>query len=360
MSGWPHRTTVEAAWVGQPGLSRVLAAGWGLFAFVDVMTRLRVYENAGIALGVSLVLDPIIFLLAAALYVILDRLRFEGRITLRALPWILGMSLTASAVVVAAGSFIRTRFGLDIAAWSWTEAALISLVHYFLIFTIWSLICFWMKAELARQAERQRAIQAETNALRIELQRLRLQLDPHFLFNALTGIGEEIPDHPDAALAMLRDLSTFLRQSLTGIDVTIATVGAEADALASYLRVQEARFGARLKARLAVGATAATRRIPSFLLQPLVENAITYGRREPHLEVSVDIQAEGGTLTAVVTNTGLLASAADTVSRSGIGLANIRRRLALHYPDRHRFDLSQQGASVVARLILEGDPCSVS
>lgn len=360
MSGWPYRTTVEAAWVGQPGLSRVLAAGWGLFAFVDVMTRLRVYENAGAALAVSLVLDPIIFLLAAALYTIHDRLRFEGRITLPALPWIMGLSLAAAATVVAAGSFIRTRFDLGMATWSWTEAALITLVHYFLIFTIWSLICFWMKAELARQTERQRAIQAEANVLRVELQRLRLQLDPHFLFNALTGIGEEIPEHPEAALAMLRDLSTFLRQSLSGMDVTIATAGAEADALASYLRVQQARFGTRLTARVTIDDIAATRRIPSFLLQPLVENAIAYGRREPSLDLAVDIRAEGDRLTATVTNCGLLAPPGDTAGRSGIGLANIRRRLALHYPDRHSFDLTQRGTTVVANLVLEGEPCSVS
>jgi signal transduction histidine kinase len=360
MSGREHHITVDAAWVGGPGAGRVLAAGWALFAFVDVMTRLRVYENASVALGVSLVLDPIIFLLAAALHAIHDRLRFEGRITLDALPWIIGLSLAAAAVVVAAGLIIRSHFGLGIANWSWHDAALIALVHYFLIFTIWSLICFWMKAELARQAERQRAIQAEANALRIELQRLRLQLDPHFLFNALTGIGEEIQENPDAALAMLRDLSTFLRQSLNSIEVTIATVGAEAEALASYLRVQEARFGARLTTRLDIEPAALPRRIPSFLLQPLVENAIAYGRREPRLEVAVTIGAEGPALRVVITNTGTLGPPQDSGSRGGIGLANVRRRIALHYPGRHAFTLAQQGGAVVATLTLEGEPCSAS
>ncbi len=359
MSGQAQRSTADAAWVGRPGFGRVLASGWGLFAFVDVMTRLRVYENAGVALGVSLLLDPLIFLLAAALYAIHDRLRFEGRITLPALPWILGLSLAAAAVVVAAGSFIRTRFDLGIATWSWSEAALLSFVHYFLIFTIWSLICFWMKAELARQVEHERAAQAEANALRIELQRLRLQLDPHFLFNALNGIGEEVPEHPDVAVAMLRDLSIFLRQSLNGIDVTVATVGDEADALAAYLRVQRARFGARLAARLEVEPAVATRRIPSFLLQPLVENAIAHGRREPGLDITIDIRGKGRTLIIVIANTGTLAGGGGVAGRRGIGLANVRRRLALHYPGRHDFTLSEEGAMVVARLALEGDPCSV-
>lgn len=354
----PPRANLQGGWVRRPGLWRVLAAGWGVFAVIDVMTRLRLYEDAAVALGVSLLLDPLIFLLAAGLFLAHDRLGFEGRITWRALPWILGLSLAASGMVVLVGSLIRSRFGLGMAGWGPGEAVAIIMVHYFLIFTIWSLVCFWIKAEIARQAEAERALEAEGQALRTELQRLRLQLDPHFLFNALNGIGEEIPEHPKAALAMLRDLSTFLRQSLTGMDVTIATVAAEAEALASYLRVQEARFGARLTARVEFDAVAGRQPIPSFLLQPLVENAIKHGRREPRLEIAVAIRAEGDALHIAVTNTGALVPAAVTEGRTGIGLANIRRRLALHYPGRHAFTLAEAGGQVAARLTLEGAPCS--
>ncbi|MBS7789778.1 histidine kinase [Roseococcus sp. SDR] len=350
------RAPLPGTWVRRPGLWRVLAAGWGVFAVIDVMTRLRLYEDAAVALGVSLLLEPLIFLLAAGLFLAYERLGFEGRITWRALPWILGLSLAASGLVVAVGSLIRSRFELAMAGWGPNEAVAIVMVHYFLIFTIWSLICFWLKAEMARQAEAERALEAEAQALRTELQRLRLQLDPHFLFNALNGIAEEVPEHPAAALVMLRDLSTFLRQSLTGMDVTLATVADEAEALASYLRIQEARFGARLTARVAFDPAAGACAIPSFLLQPLVENAIKHGRRDPRLEVHVEIQARPGALEIRVANTGTLMPPA--AGRAGIGLANIRRRLALHFPGRHAFVLGQEGPQVVARLTLEGAPCS--
>lgn len=350
----PDLPAPQGGWVRRPGLWRVLAAGWGVFAVLDVMTRLRIYEDATIALGVSLVLEPLIFLLAAGLFLAYDRLGFEGRITWRALPWILGLSLAAAGLVLGAGTLIRTRFQLGMAGWGPEERVAIVWVHYFLIFTVWSLVCFWIKAEIARQAEAERALEAEAQALRTELQRLRLQLDPHFLFNALNGIGEEIPENPKAALAMLRDLSTFLRQSLTGMDVTIATVADEAEALASYLRIQEARFGARLTARVAFDDAAGPRPMPSFLLQPLVENAIKHGRREPCLEVAVEIRARGDALEIRVANTGALTE----TGRAGIGLANIRRRAALHYPGRHGFALAEEGAQVVARLTLEGAPCS--
>jgi hypothetical protein len=359
MSGTAHRSRIESAWAGLPPGRRVEVTGWGLFAFVDVMTRVTVYESVGAAIALSLALAPLLFLLAAALRLAFDRLGLEGRVTLPVLPWLTGLSLAAAVVVVAAGFVLRTAFGLDIAAWSRGEAILMSLIYYFMIFTVWSVICFWMKAELARQAERERAVEAEANALRTELQRLRLQLDPHFLLNALNGIGEEIPENPDAAVAMLRDLATFLRQSLAGIDVTIVAVGTEAEALASYLRVQEARFGRRMTARLEVDVAAAARRIPSFLLQPLVENAIEHGRRASTLEVTVAIRAREDGIEAVVTNTGTLDPVSDTRGRTGIGLANVRRRLALHYPGRHDFRLWQQDGTVVARLALDGEPCSV-
>lgn len=352
------RDMPQGGWVRRPGLWRVLVAGWGVFVFLDVMTRLRVYDDPWIAIAVSLVIDPLILPLAGGLFLAYDRLGFEGRITWRALPWILGLSLAAAGVVAAVGSLVRDILDVGMGDWAPREAVVIVLVHFFLIFTIWSLLCFWIKAEVARQAEAERALQAEGQALRTELQRLRLQLDPHFLFNALNGIGEEIPEHPEAALAMLRDLSTFLRQSLTGMDVTIATVADEAEALASYLRVQEARFGTRLTARLEFDAAAGTRPIPSFLLQPLVENAVKHGRRAPRLEVAVAIRAVAEALDIRVTNTGALAPAAPAEGRAGIGLANIRRRLALHYPGRHAFTLEEEGEHVVARLTLQGAPCS--
>src|SRR5208282_3514673 len=101
------------------------------------------------------------------------------------------------------------------------------LTHYSLALAGWSLCYFWVYTELAEQAEHRRAMRAEAEALRAELEELRLQLDPHFLFNALNGVAEEIPERPTAALAMLSDLTAYLRHSLDGIKQTVVTVEAE-------------------------------------------------------------------------------------------------------------------------------------
>ena len=107
-----------------------------------------------------------------------------------------------------------------------------------------------------------------------------------FLFNALNGVAEEIPEHPAAALDMLRNLTAYLRHSLDGINHTVVTVSTPRwEGLMAYLAVQKARFGDRLHTHLDVAPEAKRmRRIASFLLQPLVENAVKHGHRDPGLD----------------------------------------------------------------------------
>lgn len=341
-----------------PGLRRLQAAALVVFVLVDVTAHVSVYGSLGAALGVASLLEPVMLGLAMALLALFNRGPVEPRITPRILPRIVGLSLVAAVIVTAAAHLLRGFFALDFDPRAAPRGMLTALIYYFLIFVIWSVICFWTRSEIARQAERERAAKAEAQALRAELERLRLQIDPHFLFNALNGIGEEIPENPDAALGMLRNLSLFLRHSLAGIEAPVATVAAEAEALSAYLRVQQARFGDRLKLHLDVAPEAAAQHLPSLLLQPLVENAIKHGRRDPVLEVRIAILRVGDVLEVLVSNPGALPLEGE--GRTGVGLANIRSRLALHYPGRHSFDLRALDGMVTAQLRLEGEPCSAS
>ncbi|HLM11464.1 MAG TPA: sensor histidine kinase, partial [Reyranella sp.] len=120
-------------------------------------------------------------------------------------------------------------------------------------------------------------------------------------------------------------------------------------------------FGERLRTHIHVEHAAGARRIASFLLQPLVENAVKYGRRDDGLDVHIDIRTAGDVLHIQIENTGTLAeAAASRRRRSGIGLENVRRRLDLHYPGRHAFTLAEADNKVMAKLTLEGEPCSGS
>jgi LytS/YehU family sensor histidine kinase len=160
---------------------------------------------------------------------------------------------------------------------------------------------------------------------------------------------------------MLRNLTGYLRHSLDSINQTVVTVSFEVGGLSAYLGVQKARFGERLKTTIDVTPEAAQRRMASFLLQPLVENAVKHGRRENGLELRVDIRAEGEALHVLIENTGILAEPnGSRPRRPGIGLENVRRRLDLHYPQRHKFTLGSSRNTVIATLVLEGEPCSGS
>ena len=354
--------TVGAWWTGRLSVFwRAQIVGWGLFFLVDLVNRLLTYRSFGIALSITLLITPCLVVVSAGMRTVYTSQAFNNRLTPHSIALIGVLSAGAAAIVVAVVFVFRRALDWEMPYWGPLEAVVVPWIHYTLTLAGWSLCYFWIHAEMAEQAEHQHAVRAEAEALRLELEELRLQLDPHFLFNALNGVAEEIPEHPAAALAMLRNLTTYLRNSLDGIKQTIVTVDAEVEGLSAYLGVQRARFGERLRTRIHVEHAAGGRRIASFLLQPLVENAVKYGRREDGLDVHIDIRAEGDALHIQIDNTGTLEETAGSRRRrSGIGLENVRRRLDLHYPGRHAFTLGDDGNKVVATLTLEGEPCSGS
>jgi LytS/YehU family sensor histidine kinase len=192
----------------------------------------------------------------------------------------------------------------------------------------------------------------------MELQLLRFQLDPHFLFNTLNGIVSEIPPHPGTAMEMVGELSSYLRYSLDHRHQLLTKLAVELDAIQAYLRIQQARFGKRLETSIEATHEARESLVPSFLLQPLVENAFKHGFAPDAsmwtLQISAAIQ--DGRLRVEVINTGEL----DTHGGAhGVGLDTIRRRLEIHYPNRHRFDIRSKESLVTATLEMEGAPCSV-
>jgi len=354
-----------ARWNGLSLFWRAQLAGWGLFSIVNIMAQRVAFHSYPVAFARTGLILLCLVSISTAMHAVYVSRRFESRVSITgmaliALLSLLGALATATMILVVH----------DVLPWivppdsPSIEEFFIPFVYYFFVLTGWSLAYFWLRAEMAEQAQHRKAMQAQAETLRAELEQLRLQLDPHFLFNALNGVAEEIPEHPAAALDMLRNLTAYLRHSLDGINHTVVTVEGEVAGLMAYLGVQKARFGDRLHTRLDMMPEATQCRIASFLLQPLVENAVKHGRRDDGLDLRVDIRLVGETLHVEVENTGTL----DTTGRAaprprpGIGLENVRRRLALHYPDRHAFTLREVGAragdeKVIATLELRGEPC---
>jgi len=328
-----------------------------LFAILDVATRWTVYGDATFALALSAMLTPLVILLARGIALTLDTLGVEARLTIRSLGLVLPLCMLGALVMVAVGIGIRSRVGgpmtPDRAA---SEDMLATGFYFFMIFSSYCLIRFWVHTEAARRREAERAARAEAEALRAELQRLRLQLNPHVLLNALNGIMETVEREPEDARGVIEDLAVFLRHVLDDRRGMVTTVGEEIDALSAYLGVQSSRFAGQMSTILDVDANALSQPIAGFLLQPLVENAVEHRVSAVSAQVSVTLRSKSDIMQIEVRNPGRLCR--EGPAGMGIGLANVRERLALHYPGRHSFDLCEDAGDVVAVLTLEGVPCS--
>ena len=192
-----------------------------------------------------------------------------------------------------------------------------------------------------------------------ELRALRAQINPHFLFNALTTIGHLIESAPDRALSTLLRLTELLRRVLRS-DGRFSTLGAEISLVAAYLEVEQARFEERLTVEIDVPASLYAATIPPLLLQPLVENAIKHGivpfRRRGRLILHAHLERPGGGDGALVVTVqdsgpGLADAHGDARRRAGVGLNNIEERLTRMYGDDASLRLSSKaGVGTTAEL----------
>src|SRR5207237_1191282 len=165
-------------------------------------------------------------------------------------------------------------------------------------------------------------------AAEAELRALRAQVNPHFLFNALTTIGYLIQTAPERALGTLMRLSGLCRGVLVEAEEFV-TIGEELDLVEAYLDIERARFEDRLRVRIDVPWELRRIRIPALVIQPLVENAIKHGISECLAGGEVRISArllESECLVSVI-DTGLGVTESTIERRGGLGLSNIEQRL---------------------------------
>ena len=223
----------------------------------------------------------------------------------------------------------------------------------------WSGLYFGINYYLLLEKQSDQLLRLETQASSAQLAMLRYQLNPHFLFNTLNSISTLVLlKQTDQANAMLSRLSSFLRYTLVNEPTGQVTVEQEVETLKLYLDIEKMRFEHRLRPRFHIDPAAAGARLPSLLLQPLVENAIKYAvtPQEEGADISVDARKVGDRVVITVTDTGPGSDSSYTVraeQSTGVGLANIRDRLAQAYGAEHRFETQtniQGGFSVTIEI----------
>ena len=335
-------------------------AGLCLLIAIGIPLRSTLIPTTRGAAIVTLLIEPAALLIVLFLRPLLLDVRDGSTLLRRALLANIVMCVAAAGVLTTWAKFVTTYSGHTVPSWSNLQSWVAPCAYYTIVFASWGLAHFWISAEIVARNERQRAIAAEAEALKAELHHLRHQLDPHFLFNALNGIATEIPHHPKAAVVMVRELADYLRYSLDQRNMAISPFFAEIDAARSYLEVQKARFGRDLQFHLNADKMSRAQVTPPYLLQPLIENAVKHGLKTGirPLDIAVEATSDGLAMSISVSSNGTLRDDWRTSGNPGVGLSVLQRRLELHYPERHSFDMNQNGDRVIAEIRLQGAPCS--
>ena len=208
----------------------------------------------------------------------------------------------------------------------------------------WSALYYSINFFIMLEEQSDRLLRLESQASNAQLAMLRYQLNPHFLFNTLNSISTLVLlKQTDRANAMLSRLSSFLRYTLVNESTGTVTLAQEVETLKLYLEIEKMRFEDRLRPHFDIDRAAADAHLPSLLLQPLIENAIKYAvtPQEQGADIAVEARLQGDRLIITVADTGPGADALYNVraaQSTGVGLANIRDRLAQAYGDNHRFE----------------------
>jgi sensor histidine kinase YesM len=201
-------------------------------------------------------------------------------------------------------------------------------------------------------------VEARALAQTAQLTALRLQLNPHFLFNTLNAISSLIvTGRNQAGEAMLSKLCDFLRTALAADGSGTTSLGEELESLQTYLDIEAIRFGDRLTVEFACPEELADVPVPNFILQPLVENAVKHAVAPTSRPVIVRVAArkDSGDLLLSVSDNG---GSPVTSGGTGVGLANTRRRLEVIYGVRGRLETiaHEEGFMAIIRLPLATDP----
>lgn len=337
--------------------------GWLAFSSFSAVTGL-LYGRDWLYLAPAFIYAPVGMLLTWPLRW-LFRVFWEKPLALQVTIAALASSTVAVAFAIAR-IYIYTRFFPESMAevTDWREY-LWEIVFTLYVMIAWSTLYFGVKYYRMSKQQKDRVLKAKAIAHQAQLKMLRYQLNPHFLFNTLNAISTLIlSERNENANRMLSRLSAFLRYSLDSDPMQKVTLKQELDALNLYLNIEKLRFDSRLHLQFDVSQQASQMRVPSLILQPLIENAIKYAIAPKEDGGTIRIAAEvefDQRLKIVVEDDGPgvdLESIKTHADGRGVGLANVRERLRVLYGDGQSFELNNaqpHGLRVTMRIPSEHD-----
>ena len=200
-----------------------------------------------------------------------------------------------------------------------------------LIGTISTFTLLWYSQQTEKETALRRS-EMEKLAKDAELVKLRQQLQPHFLFNSLNSIGALVKSNPEKARQMLQQLSDFLRGTMRKDEHQLTSIKDELEQLNLYLEIEKVRFGYRLQTKIECSTELLAIKIPAFILQPLVENAIKFGLYDTLDEVLIDVNFQrNAQLLRIQIQNPYDETTFESLQGTGFGLSSIKKQLYLLY-----------------------------
>lgn len=280
-----------------------------------------------------------------------------------------GLHLLASIAVAAMGLFLAYVVSLLVQSADWMEPLTMGMLvkglprfyrayfHTNLLF-MWAVVAAFHGLRIYRKykAREVEAARLETRFAEAQNLALRMQLQPHFLFNTLNSISALVHANPDGADDMIGRLGDFLRMTLDASPDQMVPLRKELAFIQAFLAIEQVRFQERLRIDLEVPHELQDLRVPSLILQPLVENALKHGLADrPGVgTLSLRARRESAALILEVQDDG----EGYVPGREGVGLANVRSRLELVFKGRHRMDIlgaPGHGTLITLRLPLDSN-----
>jgi signal transduction histidine kinase len=273
------------------------------------------------------------------------RYRVDRQAWRRALPLHLLAGTAFSAAWSAYHIVVDTAFAGTFSTFKWSNLPRVIFVNLDKELLVYAIIVVVSHAIDYYQRYRE----GELRASQAQLQALKMQLHPHFLFNALHSISALVHTDPEAADKMIARLGDFLRLTLETSAAQEVPLRQEIEFLNCYLEIERIRFRDRLTTRIEVEPQALDCRVPNLILQPIVENAIRHGVSQRSAPGHVEVRAarSGSTLRLEVRDNGRGlpdGAGARPGKQGGVGLANTRARLQQLYGGSYRFDLANAPA----------------
>ena len=325
--------------------------GWGFYGIVRYILSF-VYDSTPFGL------NKVLFLMFGVGISLLLYFFYRNRWGKFASFFTLALTVAAASVggsflwVMSCEVFI-TDFSLIKAEGGWKNIAYFSMNLSFVMLS-WSFLYFGIKYWQKLEEQKELSQKANSLADQAKLQMLRYQLNPHFLFNSLNSIHALIGKEPGKAEIMLEELSDFLRYSLVKDDISETSLKMELEIIESYLAIEKIRFEEKLNYNVNLDPKLEEYKMPGFLIHPLVENAVKYGMKTSTkpLEIKIDAFRENENINISVSNTGKWFENNDQdndeINSTKIGLENIRNRLNLVFPGKHKFDIFEKNGWVNA------------